>query len=108
MASEGHHGRWKKENLPTKEAGHKAIYETNLGLEDKTVGEGTSCYDPAAGCSVGHKSGPNCMSCRAAQAGGTTEQWSARATSKKVLTMHEVSSVSDHGKINVSNAVAHV
>ncbi|KJK76530.1 hypothetical protein H634G_08118 [Metarhizium anisopliae BRIP 53293] len=66
------------------------------------------CYDPAAGCSVGHKSGPNCMSCRAAQAGGTTEQWSARATSKKVLTMHEVSSVSDHDKTNVSNAVAHV
>jgi hypothetical protein len=44
----------RKKNLPTRGRGRKAIYETNLGLEDKTMGEGTSCYDPAAGCSVGH------------------------------------------------------
>lgn len=32
-----------------------------------------SYYNPAAGCSVDHKSRPNCISCRAVQAGGIIE-----------------------------------
>jgi hypothetical protein len=28
-----------------------------LGLEDKTMEEGTSCYDPVTGCSVGRRLG---------------------------------------------------
>jgi hypothetical protein len=48
-----------------------------LGLEDKTVGEGTSCYDPVI-CRKQAAGWAGCMGRRAAQAERTTEYWSAR------------------------------
>ncbi|KAG8405010.1 hypothetical protein J3459_022498 [Metarhizium acridum] len=56
MMKEGHYGE--AENLrPTEERATGLFMKPGLGLEDKTMGEGTSCYDPVTGCSVGRRMG---------------------------------------------------
>jgi hypothetical protein len=56
MMKEGHCEE--AENLrPTEERATGLFMKQGLGLEDKTMGEGTSCYDPVTSCSVGRRLG---------------------------------------------------